>query len=214
MTEKAQPTKPHGLAAWNDRLRALRNIPPLLHMVWEAGPSVVFWGATARVASGLIPLAGLVVMRAIIDDIENLLNHKSALPPFFWWLVVLAFALAAIGTLFSRVMEHASQLDLARYEDPEFYDKLERARVQATDRLATIQMMGQLLEQFITTVTLAGSILFFSPWLLLILIVSVIPALLGESHYAFLNYSLNFRQATTRRQLDYLRLLGASKESA
>lgn len=234
MTEKAQPMKPHGLAAWNERLRALKNIPPLLHMVWEAGPSVVFWGAAARIASGIIPVASLDVMRVIIDDIENLLNRKQALPHTFWWLVVLAFALAAIGTLFSRVidysntvladrymryisvrvMEHASQLDLALYEDPEFYDKLERARVQATDRLATIQMMGQLLEQFITTVTLAGSILFYSPWLLLILIVCVIPALLGESHYAFLNYSLNFRQATTRRQLDYLRLLGASKESA
>src|SRR5579883_1026317 len=115
MTEKAQPTKPHGLAAWNDRLRALRNIPPLLHMVWEAGPSVVFWCATARVASGLIPLAGLVVMRAIIDDIENLLNHKSALPPCCWWFVVLSCAVAAIGTLFIRVIYYSNTVLSERY---------------------------------------------------------------------------------------------------
>ena len=41
-----------------------------------------------------------------------------------------------------RVMEHASRLDLASYEDPVFYDKLERARVQATDRIAMIQAIG------------------------------------------------------------------------
>jgi ATP-binding cassette subfamily B protein len=54
----------------------------------------------------------------------------------------------------------------------------------------------------------------FSPWLLLLLVVCVIPAFLGESHFAFLGYSLNFRQTPVRRQMDYLRVLGASKESA
>ncbi|PYQ38433.1 MAG: ABC transporter ATP-binding protein, partial [Acidobacteria bacterium] len=68
-----------------------------------------------------------------------------------------------------RVMEHAASLDLIAYEDPVFYDKLERARVQATDRLYMIQAMGRLVQQVITTVTLSISIMLFSPWLLLIL---------------------------------------------
>src|SRR5205807_3275404 len=100
------------------------------------------------------------------------------------------------------------------YEDPVFYDKLERARVQATDRLYMIQAMGRLVQQVITTVTLSISIMLFSPWLLLILIVGVIPAFVGETHFAFLGYAKNFRQTPIRRQLDYLRVLGGSKEAA
>jgi ATP-binding cassette subfamily B protein len=46
------------------------------------------------------------------------------------------------------------------------------------------------------------------------MIAAVVPAFLGESHFAFLGYSLNIRQTPVRRQLDYLRVLGASKESA
>ena len=68
-----------------------------------------------------------------------------------------------------RVMEHAASLDLLAYEDPAFYDRLERARVQATDRLYMIQAMGRLIQQVITTITLSVSIMLFSPWLLLLL---------------------------------------------
>ena len=113
-----------------------------------------------------------------------------------------------------RVMNHAASLDLLAYEDPVFYDRLERARVQATDRLVMIQAIGRLVQQAITTITLSVSIMFFSPWLMLLLIAGVVPAFLGESHFAFLGYAKNFRQTPIRRQLDYLRLLGGSKEAA
>jgi ATP-binding cassette subfamily B protein len=113
-----------------------------------------------------------------------------------------------------RVMEHAASLDLLAYEDPAFYDRLERARVQATDRLYMIQAIGRLIQQVITTITLSISIMLFSPWLLLLLIVGVIPAFVGETHFAFLGYAKNFRQTPIRRQLDYLRILGGSKEAA
>jgi ATP-binding cassette subfamily B protein len=44
--------------------------------------------------------------------------------------------------------------------------------------------------------------------------VAVVPAFLGESHFAFIGYAQNIRQTPARRQMDYLRVLGASKESA
>jgi ATP-binding cassette subfamily B protein len=77
-----------------------------------------------------------------------------------------------------------------------------------------IQSIGRLLQQVITTISLSISIVYFSPWLLLVLIAGVIPAFLGESHFAFLGYAKNFRQTPIRRQLDYLRILGGSKEAA
>jgi ATP-binding cassette subfamily B protein len=111
-------------------------------------------------------------------------------------------------------MEHASRLDLTSFEDPLFYDKMERARVQGTDRIVMIQSTGLLMQQIVTTISLAGGILFLSPWILTVLIACVIPAFLGETHFAFKGYSLNFRQTPAKREMDYLRIIGGSKESA
>jgi len=46
------------------------------------------------------------------------------------------------------------------------------------------------------------------------LIAGIIPAFLGESHFAFLTYAKNFHQTPWRRQMDYLRQVGGSKEAA
>ncbi len=222
------------LSAWRERLNALRNIPPGLKIVWEAGPRVVASGIVFRIVAALVPLAVLAVSRRIIDSIVEVIKNHSHVSPGFWWLVALEFGLALLGTVLARlcdycdglladrftrhvsirVMEHASRLDLSSYEDPEFYNKLERARHQATDRIGMVQAFGRLLQGVITAITLSVSILAFSPWLLLLLIAGVVPAFIGESHFAFLGYSLNMRLTPTRRQLDYLRDLGASKESA
>ena len=221
-------------STWGKRLKALGNVPPVLRIVWEAGPGVVLWGLGLRVLSALIPLAMLSVTRWIVDAVVVHVAKGGPLVPWFWWLVALEFGLAGLGTILGRAidygdtlladkyifhisvrtMEHASRLDIASYEDPVFYDKLERARVQGTDRLGMIQAIGRVLQQIITSVTLAAGIFVYSPWLLLVLIAAVVPAFLGESHFAFLGYSLAFNQTPVRRQLDYLRVLGASKESA
>lgn len=220
--------------AWGKRLQALRNIPPIVRIFWQSGPRIVAVGLVLRVLVALIPVGLLAVGRLIINSIVDRISHGAALRPHFWWLVGAEFALAILAGVLTRlvdfcdtlladkfirhisvrVMRHASQLDISHYEDPAFQDKLERARVQATDRLVMIQQMGRLVQQVITTATLAASILFFSPWLLLVLIVCVVPAFLGESHFAFLGYALAFSQTPSKRQLDYLRFLGASKESA
>jgi ATP-binding cassette, subfamily B, bacterial len=224
---------PEFWSGWRDRLSALRNVPTVLHYVWESGRSVVVAGLLARVVAALLPPALFWVTKLIIDTIYNITIHQP-IKHNLWWLVAAEFGLALGAGLVARgidytdallagkymnyisvrVMEHAASLDLIAYEDPVFYDKLERARVQATDRLYMIQAMGRLVQQVITTVTLSISIMLFSPWLLLILIVGVIPAFVGETHFAFLGYAKNFRQTPIRRQLDYLRILGGSKEAA
>jgi ATP-binding cassette subfamily B protein len=221
-------------ASWQERLTALRNIPPVLGIVWRSGRLVVALGLVFRLFTSLLPIALLWVAKLIIDMIVHTLNTHSSVPTRLWWLVGIEFGLAIVGGLIARlidyldalladkythyvsieVMRHASQLDLIAYEDPVFYDRLERARVQATDRLGMIQSIGRLVQQVITTVSLSISIFVFSPWLLLLLVAGVIPAFVGESHFAFLGYAKNFRQTPIRRQLDYLRVLGGSREAA
>ena len=205
-----------------------------MKIVWESGPLVVSLGLFLRLLSSLLPLAVLWITRLIIDFIYRILAHHQPVPRSLWWLVGAEFGLALFGSLITRgtdfldqlladkytrhisirVMKHASQLDLIAYEDPVFYDRLERARVQATDRLGMIQSIGRLVQQVITAASLSISILLFSPWLLLLLVGGILPAFLGESHFAFLGYALNFRQTPIRRQLDYLRVLGGSREAA
>jgi ATP-binding cassette subfamily B protein len=219
---------------WQERISALRNVPAVLKIVWESGPGVVLFGLVSRVFASLLPVALLAVTKLIIDRIQHALSTHQPIPHGFWWLVAGEFALAVSNSILLRaidysdsllgdkytrhvsirVMNHAAGLDLIAYEDPVFYDRLERARVQATDRLVMIQAVGRLIQQAITTITLSVSIMLFSPWLMLLLIAGVVPAFLGESHFAFLGYAKNFRQTPMRRQLDYLRVLGGSKEAA
>ena len=219
---------------WRERLAALRNVPPVLRIVWQSGPLVVSLGLVFRLISSLIPLAALWITKLIIDGIVHAVSSHQAVKPLLWWLVAAEFAIAIFGSILGRtidyvealladkytrhisirVMKHAAELDLMAYEDPVFYDRLERARVQATDRLGMIQSIGRLVQQVITAASLSVSILVFSPWLLLLLIAGILPAFLGESHFAFLGYARNFRQTPVRRELDYLRVLGGSREAA
>lgn len=219
---------------WRDRLAALRNLPPVLRLVWDAAPSVVSGGLALRVASALIPLATLAVSKWIIDIVVALVKHPGPIPVQVWWLLGAEFALAGANNFLGRaidytdarladeftrevslrVMKHAAELDLAHFEDPAFHDVLERARQQATDRIGMLNSMGRLVLQIITLVSLSIGVVLYSPWLFLLLVVCVVPAFAGESHFAFLGYSLAHGLTPLRRELDYLRILGTSKESA
>jgi ATP-binding cassette, subfamily B, bacterial len=233
-TSETQPETPQQPAsAWGDRLRALRNVPPVLHFVWESGPAVVFWNIAIRVIVAFLPVGIGIIGRFIIDGVNRIRMHQP-LPQHFWWLVAAEMALAVITGILSRsvdyfdnlladrythhvsveVMRKAAALDVTVYEDPVFYDRLERARVQATDRLAMIQQMGRLIQQSVAAIAFSAVLLKYSPFLLLLLVIGIIPAFLGESHFAFLTYAKNFRQTPLRRQMDYLRQVGGSKEAA
>jgi ATP-binding cassette subfamily B protein len=219
---------------WKERFSALRNVPAVLRIVWESGHTVVTASVILRVFVSLLPVALLWITKLIIDGIVHARSTHQPVPTHLWYLVAAEFAVALLSSILTRgldfldslladkytryvsvlVMKHAAGLDLVAYENPEFYDRMERARVQATDRLGMIQSIGRLIQQVITTISLSVSIVLFSPWLLLLLVAGVVPAFLGESHFAFLGYAKNFRQTPIRRQLDYLRVAGGSKEAA
>ena len=220
-------------SAWGDRLRALKNVPPVLHLVWDSGPKVVFWNITIRIAVAFLPVVIGIIGRFIIDGV-NRLRMNQPLPQNFWWLVGAELAVAVLMGVLLRtvdyfdnlladrythhvsveVMRQAAALDVTVYEDPVFYDRLERARVQATDRLAMIQQMGRLIQQTVTAIAFSAVLVRYSPFLLLLLVAGILPAFLGESHFAFLTYAKNFRQTPAKRQMDYLRQVGGSKEAS
>jgi ATP-binding cassette, subfamily B, bacterial len=221
-------------SSWQERLSALKNVPPILRIVWRSGPGVVSFGIVARIIAALLPVAIGYIPKLIIDILDQALKTHEPIPTRLWWLVGAEFGLAVLNGVVLRmidysdallankytrhvsiqVMKHASELDLTAYEDPIYYDRLERARVQATDRLIMIQSIGRLELQVITAIGWTVAVMLYSPWLMLLLVATVLPAFLGETHFAFLGYAKNFRQTPIKRQLDYLRQAGATKEAA
>src|SRR5579885_2625354 len=172
---------------WQERMQALRNVPPVMQMFWDSAPRSV---------------ALSLAFRLIVNGVVAYVAHTGPLPKHFWFLVVADFVIAGLSVVLTRaidyldevladrftmhsslrIMKHATELDLASYEDPNFYDQLERARVQAIDRVSMIRALGQLIQQSIVAISLAASVFLFSPWLVLILVACVVPAFLGETH--------------------------------
>jgi ATP-binding cassette subfamily B protein len=221
-------------ATWADRIRALANVPPLLRMIWEISPLLALASVVQRVIAALIPVSQLWVGKLIIDQVVQATIHHSAASSRVWIYLAVEIGLAILSNAFGiasnlcdsllgdkltnhinlKLMAHATTLDLVSFEDPVFSDKLERARRQTMARvgmLGTLAGAGQLL---VTLISMSAATAAFSPWLLLLILVSVIPPFLGEAKSAMLAYSILYRRTPERRELDYLRLLGASNASA
>ncbi len=188
-----------------------------------------------RLLKAIVPVVLLYVGKLIIDQVVLLSQSHGTHPQQYLWMLVGAeFALAIISDVLTRgialmdnllgdrfsdhtsvkIMAHAATLDLDQFEDSEFYDKMERARQQTTGRTMLLSQVMSQVQDLVTMVFLAGAILTFNPWLFVLLLVAVIPAFLGESHFNNKSYALGRQQTADRRELDYVRFLGASDETA
>ena len=220
-------------ASWKERLEALRYVPALFRLIWRTHRGYTAAIALLRVARSMVPVATFWVGKLILDSVISAKASHGPLTQIWRYLALeLAIVLAGevlarasslieslLGDLFSNamsieLMEHAAKLDLAQFEDPEFYDHLERARRQTVGRIALLSLLLSMSQDALTLVTLAGALIAYNPWLLLLLALAVIPSFLGETHFASLGYSLLFRWTPERRQLDYLRYVGASDKTA
>ena len=225
--------RPASPATWKERLEALRYIPALFRLIWRTHRGYTAAIVVLRVIRSVVPVATFWVGKLILDSVIAAKAGTGSLTAIWRYLAlellivlggeVLARASSLIesllGDLFSNamsveLMEHAAKLDLAQFEDPEFYDHLERARRQTVGRIALLSLLLTIAQGALTLVTLAGALIAYNPWLLLLLALAVIPSFLGETHFASLGYSLLFRWTPERRQLDYLRYVGASDKTA
>ncbi len=203
-------------------------------MVWDTSPGITSATVLLRLVAAVIPVGQLWVGKLIIDQVVQRLMGRSASSNRIWVLVAYEVGLAVLSDLLSRainlcdsllgdkftnhvslrLMEHANRLDLVSFEDPVFYDKLERARRQTTARLGMLAVLAGMGQQVITLLSLSAAVVSFSPWFLALLVIAIIPAFLGETRFAMLAYSILYRWTPERRELDYLRMLGASNQSA
>lgn len=216
-----------------ERIVVLRHIPPFVKLVWQTHRGLTIAMIVLRLARAFVPVAVLWIGKLIIDAVVAA-RGGSFDSKHLWQLVGLEIALAFLGEVLARLsavvesllgdlfsnrtsimlMQHAALLDLYQFEDPAFYDQLDRARRQTTGRIGLLAQLLSMSQDALTLASLGAVLLVYSPWLLLLLAVAVVPGFLGEAHYAALEYSLLFRRTPERRQLDYLRYLGASDRPA
>jgi len=177
-----------------------------------------------------------VVMLVQMPDKPGTLPEwiASGLLNWLGFLLVAEFGLAVIADILGRVvslidsllservsnassvrlMQHAAKLDLEDFEDAEFQDQLERARRQTSGRMT---LMGQLFSQaqdIVTVVSFAAGLIIYAPWLIVLLLLALVPAFLGEAHFNAQSYSLDYARTPERRELDYVRQTAASVETA
>src|SRR5262245_30874139 len=181
------------LPTWKQRKDALRYVPPLIKMVWETSPAYTMTMAGLRVLRSFVPVATLWIGKLIIDAVVQMRNGT---PDFvrLGKLVGLEIAIVIVGEGLARasaliesllgdkfsnrtsilLMEHAATLDLYHYENPAFYDQLERARRQTSGRLGLLASLLGMGMDFLTLLSLGAALYLFSPWLLLLLIIAVL----------------------------------------
>ena len=218
---------------WRERLDALRHVPPLVRLVWQTHRGFTVAMVVLRAVRAFVPVGTLWVGKLIIDTVVASAG-RAANWDRLWRLLALELALVVVGEILARasvlvesllgdlfsnrisvrLMEHAASLDLEQFEDPAFYDHLERARRQTVGRIGLLSQLLGMGQDVLTLLTLGGALVAYSPWLLLLLAAAILPSFLGETHFAALGYSLLFRWTPERRQLDYLRYVGASDKTA
>ncbi len=223
-----------GRKGFLESIQALKLLPPFFRMIWKTSPKLTFWNIVLRLFKSAIPVGQLYVGKLIIDEVIRLINAPQKDFTQLWWWLGFELALAASSEIFNRLisltdallgdlyanhssvelMHKASTLDLGMFEDSEFYDKLERARRQTTGRVVLMSMVLSQLQDLITIIFLGAGLVAFEPWLILILVVAVLPSFLSEAYFSRSSYSLVRSWTPQRRELDYLRYIGASVETA
>ena len=216
------------------RVAALSNLPGFFKLVWQTSKWMTVGNFLLRIVRSMMPLAILWVGKHIIDEIVLLGSGTGVSQEFLWKLVALEFTLAIVTDILNRsinlmdgllgdqfanytsvrIMKHAATLDLDQFEDAVFYDKMERARQQTVGRTVLLSQVMSQLQDLITMGFLAVGLIAFNPWLILLLLVTILPAFIGESYFNDRSYALSRRRTPERRELDYVRYLGASDDTA
>lgn len=176
----------------------------------------------------------LWIGKLIIDEIILQINIETQDLTSLWLYIGLEFALAIASDLLNRlttltdallgdqysiqssvkIIKKTSELSLSQLEDSEFYDKLERARQQTTGRVGLMSNVLNQAQDLIIIASLITGVVVFEPWLIVLLVVSIIPTILNEIKFSGTSYSLARSWTQERRELDYLRYAGASDVTA
>lgn len=199
-------------------LRLLRAVLPVVVLyvgklivdavVAEASGPHPAWSLGEWIASGrLTRLGGLVGIELCLAVLADLSARFSALVDS-----LLAESYSNFASI--RLMHKAATLDLEQFESSDQQDRLDRARRQVTGRTSLLGLVFGQIQDVLTAAAFIVGLIAYWPWLIALMLVAVVPSLLGELKFNAQGYRLDFFRTPERRQLDYVRYLGSSIETA
>lgn len=209
-----------------------------IELVWQTSRSLTIGLAVCTLIAGLLPALAAYVGQLIVDSVVAAMNQYSQTQqadlwtPFYYvtleGLVIVAISAAQRGLAAQQsllrallgqkvnvlILEKAQTLSLSQFEDSEFYDKLVRARREASSRpLALVNKTFALLQNAVSLFSYGVLLWQFSPWALLILLVGAFPSFIAEAKFSGDAFRLfQWRSPETRSQ-NYLETLLAREDS-
>ena len=210
-----------------------------IELVWSTSHALTIALATLTLIAGLLPAGiawvGAQIVDAVVAASREVQSGGAAHLAAVFWLVVLegllvgAMAAAQRGISFCQsllraqlgqrvnvmILEKALTLDLAHFEDSEFYDKLTRARREASSRpLSLVNRTFGLAQNVIALVSYGVLLVSFSPWAMAVLLLAGLPAFVAETKFSGDAFTLfRWRSPDTRMQL-YLETVLAREDGA
>ena len=223
-----------GKTTFKDSLHSLRMLRPFFKMIWDTSWSLTVANVLLRLVKAALPVAMLYVGKLIIDEVILQVGADVKEYDLLWQWLAIEFGLALLSDLLNRLisltdallgdlfanrtsvllMEKAARLDLAQFENPDFYDKMERARRQTTGRVVLMSQVLSQLQDIVSIIFLGSGLVIFEPILLILLIVAILPSFISESYFSKTSYSLARSWTPERRELDYIRYVGATDVTA
>ncbi len=220
--------------SFKESLKALQYIPRFFQKIWQTHRGLFLANIVLRLLKAVVPVMMLWVGKLIIDEVVLQIGNDVKSMQDLWIYLLIELALALFSDLLNRgiglsdgllgdlyankssveLIEKAALMDLAQFEDPDFYNRLELARRQTTGRVALMSSTLMQFQDLITVFSLITGLIVFEPWLILLLMVAIIPGFLNEAYFSRSSYSLVRSWTAERRELDYLRLIGASDITA
>ena len=198
-----------------------------LALVWESSPSLLIYLSGLSVSGAVMPLAvayaGKRIIDAVVQHSQPLTLHWVALELLFVALsaatlrgqgLVRSLLGARLGTDVNvQILEKALRLDLSFFEDAEFYDKLTRARREASSRpVALLSESFSLVQNVVTLLGYAVMLAHFSAWIVLGLLLATLPATLSEMRYSKIAFRIRNWRSPESRKLLYLEYVLANDE--
>ncbi|MEQ3663551.1 ABC transporter ATP-binding protein [Olleya sp.] len=213
---------------------ALIYIPRFFKEIWNTNKTLFLSSAFCRLIGAVLPVIILWIGKIIIDEIILQTNLEITDLTQLWTYVGIEFGLIVLSDLVSRaiqltdsllgdaysidtsvrIIKKTNQIDISLLEDSEFYDKLERARTQTTSRVGLMSNALGEVQSLISIATLVAGLIYFEPYLIILLVLSIIPAFINEIWFSQQQYSLARGWTAERRELDYLRFIGANDKTA
>lgn len=215
------------LEQWKKVRGSFTHTPQALRLVWQANRSATLGLGFLTLAGALLPASqawvGKLIVDGVVASIRGGHNDEQVRAVFYYLILELILFLLSTALNHSRrliqqliqlqlanrirtdIIRKALTMDLASFEQPDFYDRLQNARREGGYKpVELINDSFQIVQNLITLTSFAVLMLRFSPWLVLILLGTSIPSFIAETRFSEQGFRLLTRRAPETRQINYL----------